>query len=175
MAWTAPRTWVAGETLTAALMNTHVRDNLNWLENDSPRCGALRDTNQSIPNSSLTTISYTGTDEFDVGAMHDPGGGNPSRLTVPSGGGGIYLCISTVTWAATGSATNVELQFYKNGVAVASGKDTSPANTGGASNQGITLMMPLVATDFIESKVFHTAGAAVNVTRSVLQLFRLGA
>ena len=28
MAWTAPRTWVAAETLTAALLNTHVRDNL---------------------------------------------------------------------------------------------------------------------------------------------------
>jgi len=29
MAWTAPRTWVASETLTAALLNTHLRDNLN--------------------------------------------------------------------------------------------------------------------------------------------------
>lgn len=28
MAWTAPRTWVAAETVTASLMNTHVRDNL---------------------------------------------------------------------------------------------------------------------------------------------------
>ena len=28
MAWTAPRTWVAAETLTAALLNTHVRDNM---------------------------------------------------------------------------------------------------------------------------------------------------
>lgn len=28
VAWTDPRTWVAGETVTAALMNTHVRDNL---------------------------------------------------------------------------------------------------------------------------------------------------
>ncbi len=83
MAWTSPRTWNAGETVTAALMNTHVRDNLNWLGNDAPRCGALRDTNQSIPNNTLTTISYTGVDEFDVGAMHDPGGGNPSRVTVP--------------------------------------------------------------------------------------------
>lgn len=27
MSWTSPRTWVAGETLTAALLNTHVRDN----------------------------------------------------------------------------------------------------------------------------------------------------
>ena len=28
MAWTTPRTWVSGETVTAALMNAHVRDNL---------------------------------------------------------------------------------------------------------------------------------------------------
>jgi hypothetical protein len=35
MTWTAPRTWVAGETVTAAIMNTHVRDNLNALANDS--------------------------------------------------------------------------------------------------------------------------------------------
>ena len=27
MAWTSPRTWVVGEVVTAALMNTHVRDN----------------------------------------------------------------------------------------------------------------------------------------------------
>ena len=29
MAWSAPRTWVAGETLTAALLNAELRDNLN--------------------------------------------------------------------------------------------------------------------------------------------------
>jgi hypothetical protein len=28
MAWTAPRTWTDGETVTAAMLNTHVRDNL---------------------------------------------------------------------------------------------------------------------------------------------------
>lgn len=28
MAWTSPRTWLSGEKLTAALLNTHVRDNL---------------------------------------------------------------------------------------------------------------------------------------------------
>lgn len=29
MAWTAPRTWVTGEVVTASIMNTHVRDNFN--------------------------------------------------------------------------------------------------------------------------------------------------
>lgn len=28
MAWTAPRTWVSGEVVTAALLNAHLRDNL---------------------------------------------------------------------------------------------------------------------------------------------------
>jgi hypothetical protein len=31
MAWTTPRTWVTNETVTAAVMNTHVRDNLTAL------------------------------------------------------------------------------------------------------------------------------------------------
>src|SRR5262245_42528639 len=31
MAWTTPRTWVAGELVTATIMNSHVRDNLNYL------------------------------------------------------------------------------------------------------------------------------------------------
>lgn len=30
-AWTTPRTWVSGELVTASMMNTHVRDNLNYL------------------------------------------------------------------------------------------------------------------------------------------------
>lgn len=34
MAWTSPRTWVTGETVTAALLNTHVRDNLDAIVPD---------------------------------------------------------------------------------------------------------------------------------------------
>lgn len=29
--WTTPRTWVAGELVTAALLNTHLRDNFDWV------------------------------------------------------------------------------------------------------------------------------------------------
>ncbi len=31
MPWTTPRTWVTDEVPTAAIMNTHVRDDLSWL------------------------------------------------------------------------------------------------------------------------------------------------
>ena len=35
MAWTTPRTWVTSEVPTAAIFNTHVRDNLNYLKGTS--------------------------------------------------------------------------------------------------------------------------------------------
>jgi len=34
MSWTEPRTWTAGELVTADMMNTHVRDNLKYLKDD---------------------------------------------------------------------------------------------------------------------------------------------
>lgn len=40
--WTAPRTWVAAETVTASIMNTHVRDNLSVL-----RAGGFAVTSQA--------------------------------------------------------------------------------------------------------------------------------
>lgn len=41
MSWTTPRTWVAGEVVTAAIMNTHVRDNLSFLKNNQVIAGVL--------------------------------------------------------------------------------------------------------------------------------------
>lgn len=35
MSWTAPRTWVTGETLTSTLMNTHLRDQLAYLKGEA--------------------------------------------------------------------------------------------------------------------------------------------
>ena len=32
MAWTTPRTWVDEELIDATIMNTHIRDNLLFLE-----------------------------------------------------------------------------------------------------------------------------------------------
>ena len=42
MAWTTPRTWVAAETTTAALMNTHVRDQFNILKTRIDDDGTLK-------------------------------------------------------------------------------------------------------------------------------------
>lgn len=36
MPWTDPRDWTAGETVTEAIMDTHIRDDLAWLYDNLP-------------------------------------------------------------------------------------------------------------------------------------------
>jgi len=53
MAWTSPKSWVSGDMVTAALLNTHVRDNLLYLHGDA---GAITIGNTlTLPASDPTT------------------------------------------------------------------------------------------------------------------------
>jgi len=52
MAWTTPRTWTTGELVTAAIMNTHVRDNLNVV-NTSTVQGIIGGTGAAITAGSV--------------------------------------------------------------------------------------------------------------------------
>lgn len=51
MAWTAPRTWTDGELVTKAIMDVHVRDNLNILR----WAFARKTSDQSITSSAVLT------------------------------------------------------------------------------------------------------------------------
>src|SRR5436309_5601123 len=60
MAWTAPATWTVGQLVTAATMNTHVRDNLKYLKGQAGQVaiedainatGTVRATSQTTPAS----------------------------------------------------------------------------------------------------------------------------
>lgn len=56
MAWTNPRTWVAGEKPTAATLNAHIRDNLSAL-NAKTQFGSA--TSASVANGAGADISVT--------------------------------------------------------------------------------------------------------------------
>lgn len=66
MAWTAPRTWLAGEVVTAAHMNTHVRDNLvtgftsALFDNTTWKC-QIDTTGSTGPNDQSIAGSYVRT------------------------------------------------------------------------------------------------------------------
>ena len=91
MAWTTPRTWVSGETVTASLGNTHWRDNLNYLYDN--RYGVGR--RNAIINShfdvwqrgtSFTVASSTKTYCADRWAVYRAATGcTVSRISGPTG------------------------------------------------------------------------------------------
>lgn len=52
MSWTEPRDWTTGEMITASIMNTHVRDNLDYLKSQADRL----EISQNEPARALSTI-----------------------------------------------------------------------------------------------------------------------
>lgn len=55
MAWTTPRTWSSGEIVTAAQLNQHVRDNLDYLYLNRKK---LLDYQQITGNVSVTATAF---------------------------------------------------------------------------------------------------------------------
>ncbi len=81
MAWTAPRTWVTGEKVTAALLNAHVRDNL------------------------LETSAATVTTAGDL-AYADAANSMGSRLAIGAGSTHLVSDGSAPVWRGVGTAAD---------------------------------------------------------------------
>jgi hypothetical protein len=90
MAWTAPRTWVTGEIVTASLLNEQIRDNMLFMP-AGPSVSVRRASNQSIASSAAFVAVTFDTEEEDTHAMWAPA--NPTRIVCPSGFNGLYLAI----------------------------------------------------------------------------------
>lgn len=71
MAWSTPRTWVTGEVVTSAHMNTEVRDNLTYLFNINHSGGA-----SGVPEADRSTNS---TSFVDMGGVDVPIATFPKR------------------------------------------------------------------------------------------------
>lgn len=160
MAWTAPRTWVAGEVVTAAIGNTAWRDDLN----------ALKPAYAGVSLSAAQTHTSTGNfqtinwdaEDTDSDAFHDTVTNN-SRLTVPTGLGGVYLLFSMVTFASAGAGWRTTAQFRKNGATTLFGA-AAPTDASGAAPHGVTItdIVTLAATDYVEVQAKQDSGGSAS-------------
>jgi len=126
--WTAPRTWTTGELVTASIMNTHVRDNLDWLKTP------VESGNITFA-ADFTTTSATYTDVTGI----------TTTITTVGGGLDIFwrctLFTSTTAvvvfqvlidgvseeilgTAVVSSSTNIESCFYHHAAAKSAGSHT---------------------------------------------------
>ena len=161
MAYTSPRTWVAGELLTAALLNAHVRDNLLAIAGTTGHVGArvFHSVAQSIANSTVTALAFN-SERYDTDAFHDTSA-STSRLTVPSGLDGKYLITGTLQFAANATGSRV-VSVRLNGTTTIA-QHRGPGFSGDPTDLSIVTVYDLVASNYVELVVSQNSGGALNV------------
>jgi hypothetical protein len=156
--------------VTAAEMNTGLRDNLNFLHTFSG-AQASKAAVQSIGTGALTVLVLD-TESFDTDAFHDTVTNN-SRMTIPTGFGGYYQIVAS--YGAASNATGWrQVGILLNAVTTLA-LSTISAFTGIACVQA-SVIAHLNAADYVEAQVWQSSGGALNtvVGTTFLELLRLG-
>ncbi len=164
MAYTTPATAVAGTALTAAFLNTNLRDNIAWMATDSPACRAYNTTSQSISNAAAVpgaAVTFD-SERFDNAAIHSTSV-NTSRFTVPSGAGGKYIMGVGSSWTASAGGNYRQVRLELNGAATHIGVDTRNGSAGHLSESAWCTVYALSAADYFEMYARQDSGGALNL------------
>lgn len=143
--WTQPRTWSVGEMTTAALMNQHLRDNLDYLKTPS-----------SITAQSSTNFTTTSTSATDL---------TWATATLTTGGGGVDLNFRGVV-GSSGAAT---VSFYLVVDGVSSGEIFRIVN-GAADIRGYGFFHHIAAL----SAASHTIKLQTSISSGTLTVYGSG-
>lgn len=167
MAVTAWKTFSSGAILTASDMNIYSRDNGRWLSHHAtggaPMCRVHHSTNQTITSGSQTVLNFD-IEIFDDGAMHDTSTNN-SRITIPTGGGGVYLAGFEFRMANTDQAGTRYGRLLLNGTTGLANAEHLPTDLTAVS-QTTTALVELAAADYIEVAALQNSGANLNTNRT---------
>lgn len=132
------------------------------------RCHANKvTTNQSITDATITGITLNN-EVYDKGSMHD-NSTNSERITIPTGGAGIYAFFGQVTFAANATGRR-ELYLYKNGSKVAEAKEFNPDGTETTVLQ-VNYQDEASVNDYYELRVYQNSTAALNVIAGATSTF----
>jgi hypothetical protein len=181
MPWTTPRTWATSDVVTAAMMNTNVRDNENWLHAHHG-CSVYKSANQTVANGNNDVVTWN-SELYDTDAMHDPATNN-SRVIVPTGLDGYWsLACKIDSDADATNNTAMILRLRKNAAGNNAGGTLLQTYWGAGAtvrwSSILTWVGPLVAADYLE--VFVNASSEAHdiqggaATDSYIQAAYLGA
>jgi hypothetical protein len=135
---------------------------------------AYRTTTDSLTADTVVIVSYP-SENIDTDGFHSTSV-NSSRMTVPAGKGGKYLCI--VNMFATGGSSRMIMYPYKNGANVGGSPNWSYViDNRGYGNAGAftgVWMIDLVATDYVEVGLYSATNTA-TLQESTFQFIYLGA
>jgi hypothetical protein len=140
MAWTVPKTWVTAEMVTAAMLNTYVRDNLTAIRDQvsSKMRRSSAAANQSIPNTTETRVSFDTVDWDTVGTIADT---TNNRLNFPISGKYVIGC--GLRWTSNANGHREIKMWYHDSVA-----NTNVCIDHDAS-EAVSSLLPVLSTDTV--------------------------
>lgn len=140
---------------------------------DEMRAKVYKSASQVIANNTLTDVTWD-SEDFDLGGLHSTSS-NTERITVPTGGDGIWLLVATGSWEgrnAVGGRTAV--QIFKNGTTRIGIAEETPDAASGDGNLGTTYsavaIVPLVAGDYVNVKVQQNSGGDLDLLGGAVDL-----
>jgi hypothetical protein len=163
VAWTAQRTWVQGEVVTAALMNTHLRDNIKAVSSaqrlfamDSATAQVVANTDLAVP---LNDERYDATSDF-----HDPVTNN-TRIVFPVDG--VYLLTANMAWDNSTTGTFRQAGFRPSGGFTAFiGRSRRPPHSDGWMEHNIAALREFTAGSYVELVIRHDSATTIGLQAS---------
>lgn len=117
-------------------------------------------TDISISNDTTTAITWN-SEAFDTDAFHSTST-NTGRITIPSGLGGKYHINGCVSFVAGGAGFR-RVDIFKNGSIFVYGANIASASaSGGTQMIPFSVLLDLVATDYISISVSQSSGGTIN-------------
>ena len=126
-----------------------------------PRCLVYSTAAVSLAQDVFTALSFE-QEQFDVGGLHSTAS-NPSRITIPAGSSGLYLCGATVHWSTGGAPNAMTVRIIKNSTTEVSAGPSTPRSSVTARSVSFSAPLVLDGTDFLEVEVFP-AGSTGSIS-----------
>jgi hypothetical protein len=153
-------TFVAGNKLTAAQLNTNVRDAVNFLL--APPAVALSNSAaQLIPTSTFTVVTLD-SETLDNDNMHSTVS-NTGRITAVTPG--FYQVSGNIEWASNATGARY-LRLRKNTTPVNSNAIAS-GSASGSTPMNVSAMIQLAVGDFVDMDCFQASGGNLNIGASL--------
>jgi len=156
MPYTTPKTWASGDVLTAADLNTYVRDNVAFNANP-PKCRVFNSAAISAANA-VDVLVTLDSERFDTDTMHSTTT-NPERITFTTAG--TYLVGASLAWSDNAAGSRV-IYIRRNGVNRIVQQSTT--GTGVANNPiAASTLFYFAANDYVELFAFQNSGSVLTI------------
>jgi len=155
--WTDPKTFTVGELLTAADLNTYVRDNLDFLYR-KPIVTVRLTSTQSVASASDHVVQWDEAEwDYADTAMWDVG--TPGSIVIDRPG--IYEVVPSGLWeGTTDDSSKREVAVELNGTT----RLTMDSRLSTSSPEGQAKIFTNLGTgDYLEIVVRHLSGAAIDL------------